>query len=148
MRTRCIFLLSSSICNIWPYLWCRSNATVFLGNLNLCLVSLTVEIFFLKSNLNLSFFNFKPFPPVLSLHTIVKSSSPVLFQAPFGYCKVLYRHSVVLSRLNNPNSLSLSPWDRCSSPLNIFMASSGFTSSGPCPSYVGGSRAVHALLLR
>ncbi|TRZ16775.1 hypothetical protein HGM15179_010332 [Zosterops borbonicus] len=37
-------------------------------------------------------------------------------------------------RLNNSNSLSLSSWDKCSTPMIIFVASSGFTPAGPCSS--------------
>jgi len=43
------------------------------------------------SNLNLPFFSLKPPPLVLSPHTLAKSPSPALLQAPSGYWKAPIR---------------------------------------------------------
>ena len=51
-------------------------STASLGNLFQCLASLIVKNFFLIPNLNLPSFSLKPIPLVLSLHALVKSSSP------------------------------------------------------------------------
>ncbi|KAK4806804.1 hypothetical protein QYF61_005600 [Mycteria americana] len=72
-------------------------STMSLDNLFQCLTTLIVKNFFLMSILNLPSFNLKQLPVVLSLQALAKS-------------------------WNNPNSLSLSSEERCSSPLNIFMA--------------------------
>ena len=56
-----------------------------------------------------------------------------------GYIK--YFQSLLFSRLNSPNSLSLSSQERCSSPWSIFVASSGPTSTAPGLSCAEGSRA-------
>jgi len=52
-------------------------ATASLGSLGQCLTTLMVKNFFLISNLNLPSFSLEPFPLVLSLHTLVKSPSPL-----------------------------------------------------------------------
>ncbi|KAK4831337.1 hypothetical protein QYF61_017468 [Mycteria americana] len=54
----------------------------------------------------------------------VQPHEEVFVQAPFRYWKAAIRspHSLIFSRLNNPNSLSLSAQERCSSPLIIFVA--------------------------
>ncbi|XP_074718070.1 cytochrome b5 reductase 4 isoform X1 [Strix uralensis] len=49
--------------------------------------------------------------------------------------------SLLFSRLNSSNSLSLSSQGRCSSPLIIFVASSGPPPTGPCLSCAEDSRA-------
>jgi len=49
--------------------------------------------------------------------------------------------SLVFSRLNNPNTLSLSSQQRGSRPQIIFVASSGPVPTGPCLSCAEGSRA-------
>ncbi|KAJ7413249.1 F-box only protein 43 [Willisornis vidua] len=46
--------------------------------------------------------------------------------------------------LDNPNSLSQFSQQRDSIPLILFLCSSGFTLTGPCPLYFGGSRAEHS----
>lgn len=48
--------------------------------------------------------------------------------------------SLLLSRLNEASSLNLSSQERCSSPLSIFMASSGPTLMAPYLSCTGGPR--------
>jgi len=50
--------------------------TASLGNMGQCFITLMVKNFFLISHLNLPSFSLKPFPLVLSLHTLVKSPSP------------------------------------------------------------------------
>jgi len=57
-------------------------ATASLGSLAQGLTTLTAKNFFLRSHLNLPSFSLEPFPLVLSLHTLVKSPSPALLQAP------------------------------------------------------------------
>ena len=66
--------------------------------------------FFLISGLNLPSFSLKPLPLVLSLHALVKSSSPAFLQAPSRYRKAAVRspQSLLFCRLNSPNSLSRS----------------------------------------
>ncbi|KAK4831309.1 hypothetical protein QYF61_016798 [Mycteria americana] len=63
--------------------------------------------------------------------------------APFKYWKAAIRspRSLLFSRLNNPNSPSLSPQQRCSSPRIIFVASSGPAPTAPCPSCAEDPRA-------
>jgi len=60
----------------------------------------------------------KPLPLVLSLHALVKSPSPACFQAPFRYWQAAIRspRSLLFSRLNSPNSLSLFSQERCCGP--------------------------------
>lgn len=58
---------------------------VSLGNLLQCLTTLTRKNFFLTTILNLPFFSLRPFPLVLSLHTLVKGPSPDFLQGPFRY---------------------------------------------------------------
>ena len=105
--------------------------------------TLVVKNFFLISNLHLLSFSLKPLPFVLSLHALVKSPSPAFLQAQFKYWMVVVRspHRLLFSRLNSPNSLSLSSQQRCSSPRIIFVASSGPAPTAPCPSCTEGSRA-------
>ncbi|NXF85913.1 VTCN1 inhibitor, partial [Eubucco bourcierii] len=61
-----------------------------------------------------------------------------------GYSPTCSLGSVWASVLQSPNSLSLSSWQSCSSPLSIFVASSGPAPTLPCPSCVGGSRTAHS----
>jgi len=53
-------------------------AAASLGNLGQCLTTLMGKNFFLISNLNLPSFSLELFPLALSLHTLVKSPSPIL----------------------------------------------------------------------
>ena len=62
----------------------KGTATTSLSNMCQGLTTLTVKNFFPISNLNLPFFSLKPSPLVLSLHTLIKSPSPALLQAPPG----------------------------------------------------------------
>ena len=71
------------------------------------------------SNLNLPSCSLKPLPLVLSLHVLVKSASPSFLYAPSGTGRLLQGLPGAFSRLNNPNSLSLSSWERCSSPRHF-----------------------------
>jgi len=57
-------------------------STTSLGNLFQCLTTLTVEDFFLMSNLNLPFLPLKPFPLILS-PDLAKESVPFFSVAPF-----------------------------------------------------------------
>ncbi|NWH93688.1 SNRK kinase, partial [Aegithalos caudatus] len=86
---------------------------------DLCLTTSMVKDFFLISNVNLPSLSLKPSAFVLSLHGHVKSLSPALLSS----------QNLLFSRLNYPSSHSLSPQERCSSPLVIFMAFSGFTAA-------------------
>jgi len=51
-------------------------STASLGNLLQCLTTLIVKNFFFIPSLNLPSFSLKPLPLVLSLHALVKSTSP------------------------------------------------------------------------
>jgi len=51
-------------------------STTSVGSLFQCLTTLRVRNVFLIANLNLPSFNLKPLPLVLSLHALVKRSSP------------------------------------------------------------------------
>jgi len=84
--------------------------TASLGNLCQGLTTHRVKNFFLISNLNLPSFSLKTFPLVLSLHALAKSPSPAFLQDPFRYRNGAIRspHSLLFSRLNSANSLSLS----------------------------------------
>jgi len=73
-------------------------STTFLGNLFQCLATLKVKNFFLLPNQNLPPFSLKLLPFVLSLHAFVDWKTAI---------RSLW--SLFFSRLNNPNSLSLSP---------------------------------------
>ena len=62
-------------------------------------------------------------PPVLSLDTTEWEESGTIFSLPyriFIYCDKIPL-SLFFSRLNNPSSLSLCSYDRCSRPLIIFV---------------------------
>jgi len=74
------------------------------SNLFQCLTTLTVKHFFLLSNLTLPSCSFKALPLVLSLQDLVKSLS-LSYQCPL--CTEIPR-SLLFSRLNTPNSVSLS----------------------------------------
>jgi len=99
-------------------------STASLGNLFQCLTTLRIKNLFLRTNRTLPFFSLKRLPLVLSLHVLVNSPSPAFLLAPFGYWKAGRRSlwSLLFSRLNSPNSLSLSSWERCSSPQIVFVA--------------------------
>jgi len=118
-------------------------STASLGNLLQCLTILTVKNFFLIPNLNLPSFSLKPRPLALSLPALVKRSLPSFLAGPFRYWKAVIRssQSLLFSRLNRPNSLSLSSQQSCSSPQIIFAASSGPAPTAPCLSHTEGSRA-------
>jgi len=99
-------------------------ATTSLSNLLQCLTTLIAENFFLVSNLNLPSFSLKPLSFVLLQEALLKSLSHPFLQAYFTYWKAAVRSpcSLLFSRLNSPNSLSLSSQERCSSPHIIFVA--------------------------
>jgi len=54
-----------------------------------------------------------------------KVSPPLAYKAPLKYWKDAMKSHLLFSRLTKPSSLSLSLQERCSSPLSIFVASSG-----------------------
>ena len=62
---------------------------------------------------------------------------------PFRHWKAAIRspHSLLFSRMNNPNSLSLSSQEGRSIPLSFLWPSSGLAPIGLCPSCAEGSRA-------
>lgn len=100
-----------------PYPSPRDGAcAVSLGSTFQCISSLIVKIFFLISRLNLLSFSLQSLPLSLSLHVLVKIHSPAFLQALFRYWKTSVRSSwsLLLSRLNIPNSLSTSLQERCS----------------------------------
>jgi len=70
-----------------------------------------------------------------------KNSLSSSLLGPFRYWQAAIRSpwSLGFSRLNSPNSVSLSSQQRCSSPHVIAMACSGPTPAGPCPSCAEGS---------
>ena len=84
-------------------------STTSLGNLCQCFTTLIVKNFFLISYLNLLY---------------RKSPSPSFLSAPFKYWKAAIRslRSLLFSRLNSPNSLSLSSQERCSTLLIMLAA--------------------------
>jgi len=117
-------------------------ATASLGSLGQCFTTLMVKNFFPISNLNLPSFSLEPF--ALSYHCTPLCKAPLHPSCrPLQALAAALRspQSLLFSRLNSPNSLSLSSEERCSSPWIIFVASSGPVPTHPCPSYVGGSRA-------
>ena len=85
-----------------------------LGNMFQCFTTLN---FFLISNLNLSSFT-------LSYYNRHTEKSPYFLETPFRYWKTVIRspQSLLFSRLNNPNFLSLSSQGKCSMPWVIFVA--------------------------
>ena len=89
---------------------------------------------FLTSNINLPLFCLKPSPLVVSLQALVSSPSAAFLWASVRYWQAALRSacSLLFSRLISPNSLSLSSEERGSSPLIIFMASSGPAPTSPC----------------
>jgi len=95
-----------------------------LGNLCQRLLTLTVKKCFLTFRGNLPCFGLCPLPLVLSLGTTKKSRAPSPSHRPFGYSHQFRRShpSFLISRLNSPSSLSLSPSVRCSSPFIILAA--------------------------
>ena len=99
-------------------------STTSLGQLFQCLTALIGKNFFLISNLNLHSFSSKPLPLALSRHALVKSPSPAFSHVTFKYWKTSITSpcSLPFSRVNSPNSLSLSSQERCSIPLIIFVA--------------------------
>ena len=93
-------------------------STASLGNLCQCLTNLRAKNFFLIANLNLPSSSLKPLCLILSLHGLVKSPSPAFLYPPaFRYWKadIRYPQSLLFSRLNSPNSLSLSTAMGCRS---------------------------------
>jgi len=99
-------------------------STTSLGNPFQCFTTLIVKNFFLLSSPNLPCFSLKPSPLVLSLLSLLKRLSPSFPSAPFKHWKAAIRspRSLLFSRLNKPNSLSLSSQERCSSPQTTFVA--------------------------
>ena len=78
------------------------------------------------SNLNVSSFQLKPLCLFLALHSLTDTPSPAFLQAHSKYWKATVKssRSLLFFRLNKP---SLSSQERCSSPLSIFVFSSGPT---------------------
>ena len=97
---------------IQPSLECsRDGASITsLGNPFQCFTTLTVKNFFLIPNLNLPSLSLKPLLHGLSQQALLKRMSLSFLQPHFRYQKAALRspHSLLFSRLNNPNSLSLS----------------------------------------
>jgi len=83
-------------------------ATASLGSLGQRFTTLIVKNFFLISSLNLSCFSLKPLPRSITPCPCRKSLS-ILPVGPFRYWKTAERSpcSLLFSRLNSPNSLSL-----------------------------------------
>ncbi|NXL63984.1 KSR2 Kinase, partial [Chordeiles acutipennis] len=87
--------------------------------------------------------------PLSSHHPLFSHSLPLAkvppqpSWSPFRYWEAARRspRSLLFSRLNSPNSLSLSSQQSCSSPGIILVASSALAPVAPCPSAVGGPRA-------
>ena len=67
----------------------EGTGTISLGNLGQGLTTFIIKNYILIHILNLPSFNLKPLPFVLSLHTLVKSPSPALSQAPSGTGRLL-----------------------------------------------------------
>lgn len=68
-----------------------------------CLTTIMVKHFLIIVNLNLPSFSVKPPPFVLSLHALVKSTSPAFLWAHFKHWRAVTRstHSILFSRLTN-----------------------------------------------
>ena len=83
-------------------------STTSLCNLFQCFTTLTVEILFLMSSLNLCHSSLKPFPLVLSPQTVLKSMPPSYSQPPFRYQKDTIRspQSLLFHKLNSLRSFS------------------------------------------
>lgn len=103
---------------------------------------LTVKDLFLTSHLNLLPFTLKPFPLLLSLHGPCNKSLSSSFAVPFRYRKVFLSslQSLMFSKLNNPNSLSLPSQERHFRPLTNFHNPSLELLPHPHPSYAGDLR--------
>lgn len=98
-------------------------STVFLGSLFHCFMTLLVKTFFVKSNLNLSWSNLRPFPIVLLHTTWEKRPTHTWLQPPFMQWLMKGSPlSLLYARLNNFRSLlflirhALEPWP-ASSPF-------------------------------
>ena len=89
-------------------------STTSLGNLFQCFTTLIVKNFFFISSLNLPSFSLNPLPLALLQQALLKSLFPSLLQAPLKYWKAAVRspRSLLLFRLNSPNSLSFSSQER------------------------------------
>lgn len=70
---------------------------------------------------NLLFCSFCQLPLVQPLGNTEKGLAPLPLHSPFSYlCKLIrFPLSIFFCRLNSPNSLSLSSYERCSTPLII-----------------------------
>jgi len=95
-----------------------------LGNLFLCLTTLSVKNLFLISSLNLLSSSLKPVPLVLSLPVLIASPSPAFLSAPFKRWKAATRSpgNLLFSRLKSPSFVSPSSQRRChlrGPPLNL-----------------------------
>jgi len=119
-------------------------ATASLGSLGQGLTTLMGKNFFLISHLNLPSVSLEPSPPVLSLHPLVQSPSPSFLSAPPGTgssSKVTPEPSLL--QAEQPQPLSLSSQQRCSSPRKFFQfmasqaqrlgPSSSPAAAEPCP---------------
>ena len=107
-----------------------------LSNMFQCLTTLWVK----NSSSNLSL-------PSCSLKTVTPCPITTLPNFPVGPLYVLWKATIrspwhlLFSGLNKPSSFNLSPWERCSSPLIIFVASSEPAPTAPHPSCAGSPRA-------
>jgi len=94
------------------------GSTTSLGNRFQCFTTLTVKNVFLLSSQKLPSLSLKPLLLVLS--SLAEKVPPMFPVGPLQESNV--SPNLLLSRLNNPNSLSLSLQERCSSPLINFVA--------------------------
>lgn len=107
-----------------------------LGTRAQCSAILNVKKLFLMLRADFLCFSLWTLLPLLSLRTTEESLAPPSCHPPWRYLYVLLRFpvSLLLFRLNRMNShnLSLSSYERYSSPIIIFMPSSGPSAAGPC----------------
>ena len=93
-------------------------STTSLGTLCQCLTTLWVKNFFLIPHLNIPSFCLKLLSLVPLLLFLIKSLSQISCRPPLGIGRLQWN---LLSKLNNPNSLSISSQERHSSPLIILV---------------------------
>ena len=118
-------------------------ATASLDNLCQCLTTVLVKKFLPCIQSKSTLPQFKAITHVLLLQTLLKVFPHLSYKPALKYWKASMKSlwSLLFSRLNNPNSLSLSSQQRGSSPRIIFVASSGPSPTCPCLSCAEGSRA-------
>ena len=107
---------------VQPDLECfqRQGLHYLSGQPHRCFTTVMVKNFFLIASLNLPSLSLKP----LLLVLLQQALCPHLSYRPlFRYWKAAVRsaHSLLFSRLNHPNSLSLSSQESCSIPQIIFV---------------------------